>query len=60
MLYVTWARSNVGKEHTFVEHLPKVFQPHPPENEPEEEEALIQLLETPFQFEPQISPSEKG
>jgi hypothetical protein len=33
----TWARSNVEKAHTFAEHLAKVFQPHPLENEPEEE-----------------------
>jgi hypothetical protein len=36
----TWARSNVEKAHTFAEHTAKVFQPHPSENEPEEEEAL--------------------
>jgi hypothetical protein len=41
----TWARSNVEKAHTFAGHLAKVFQPHPSENEPEEE-ALMQLLET--------------
>jgi hypothetical protein len=41
----TWARSNVEKAHTFAGHLAKVFQPHPSENEPEEE-ALAQLLET--------------
>jgi hypothetical protein len=44
----TWARSNVKKAHTFTEHLAKVFQPHPSENEPEE--ALTQLLETPYQL----------
>jgi hypothetical protein len=37
----TWARSNVRKAHTFDEHLANIFQPHPSENEPEEEEALI-------------------
>jgi hypothetical protein len=42
----SWARSNVKKAHAFAEHLAEVFQPHPSENEPEEEEALIQLLET--------------
>jgi hypothetical protein len=51
----TWTRSNVEKAHAFAEHLAKVFQPHPSENEPEEEEALIQLLETPYQLEPPIS-----
>jgi hypothetical protein len=42
----TWARSNVDKAHAFAEHLAKVLQPHPSENKPEEE-ALMQLLETP-------------
>jgi hypothetical protein len=41
----TGARSTVEKAHTFAEHLAKFFQPHPSENEPEEE-ALTQLLET--------------
>jgi hypothetical protein len=36
----TWARSNVERAHAFAEHLAKIFQPHPSENEPEEEEAL--------------------
>jgi hypothetical protein len=36
-------------------HLGKVFQPYPSENEPEEEEALIQLLETPYQLEQPIN-----
>jgi hypothetical protein len=48
-------RSNVEKAHPFAEHLANVFQPHPSENEPEEEEALMQLLETPYQFEPPIN-----
>jgi hypothetical protein len=52
----TWARSTVEKTHTFAEHLAKVFQPHPSENEPEEE-ALTQLLEAPYQLEP---PSQKS
>jgi hypothetical protein len=52
----TWARSNVEKVHASAEHLANVFQPpHPSENEPEEEEALIQLLETPHQLEPPIN-----
>jgi hypothetical protein len=37
------ARSNVEKAHAFAEHLANFFQPHPSENEPEEEEAFIQL-----------------
>jgi hypothetical protein len=32
-----------------------VFQPHPSENQPQEEEALMQLLETPYQLEPPIN-----
>jgi hypothetical protein len=51
----TWARSNTERAHTFAELLAKVFQPPPSENEPEEEEALIQLLETPYQLEPPIN-----
>jgi hypothetical protein len=51
----TWARSNIAKAHVFTEHLANVFQPHPPENEPEKEEALTQLLETPYQLEPPIN-----
>jgi hypothetical protein len=46
----TWARSNVEKAHAFAEHLANVFQPHPSENEPEEEEETFnQLLEIPCQ-----------
>jgi oligoendopeptidase F len=37
------------------EHLEKVFQSHPSENEPEEEEAFTQLQETHYQREPPIS-----
>jgi hypothetical protein len=33
----TWARSSVGKENTFAEHIAKVFQPYSSENEPKEE-----------------------
>jgi hypothetical protein len=47
-----WSRSNVEKAHAFAEHLAKVFQPHPSENELEVEEALMQLLQTPYQLEP--------
>jgi hypothetical protein len=45
----TWERSNIEKAHAFAEHLTKGFQLHPSENEPEKEEALIQLLKTPYQ-----------
>jgi hypothetical protein len=48
----TWARTNIEKAHAFAEHLTNVFHPHPSENEPEEEEVLMQLLETPYQLEP--------
>jgi hypothetical protein len=52
----TWARSNVEKAHAFAEHLANVFQPHLSENEPEEEEeALMQLLVTPYQLKPPIN-----
>jgi hypothetical protein len=50
----TWARTNLKKANAFAEHLTKVFQRHHSENEPEEEEALIRLLETPSQLEPPI------
>jgi hypothetical protein len=43
------------KSTRFAEHLAKVFQSHPSENELEEEEALIQLLDTPYQLEPPIN-----
>jgi hypothetical protein len=33
----TWVISNVEKAHTFAEHLADVLQPHPSEDEPEEE-----------------------
>jgi hypothetical protein len=37
----TWARSNAKKACAFAEPLANVFQPHPTENEPEVEEALM-------------------
>jgi hypothetical protein len=51
----TWARSNIEKARAFAEHLANVFQSHPSENQPEEEEALTQLLETPYQLEPPLN-----
>jgi hypothetical protein len=45
----------VEKAHAFAEHLANVFQPHPSENEPAEEETLIQLLETPYRLKPPIN-----
>jgi hypothetical protein len=44
-----------SKKLTLTEHLAKVVQPHPPENRPEEDEALIQLLESPCQPEPPVN-----
>jgi hypothetical protein len=49
----TWARSSVEKAHAFAEQLANVLQPHPSENQ--SEEALMQLLETPYQLEPPIN-----
>jgi hypothetical protein len=43
-----WARYTVEKAQAFAKHLADAFQPHPLENEPEEEEALNQLLEAPY------------
>jgi hypothetical protein len=53
----TWARSNVEK--AIAKRLAKVFQPHPSENEPKEEEALIQLLETLTNSNPQSTVSKE-
>jgi hypothetical protein len=46
----TWARTNIEKANAFAQHLEEVFQPHPSENEPQEEEALNHLLETSYQL----------
>jgi hypothetical protein len=56
----TWASSNVKKAHTFTQYLAEVFQPHPSENEQEEEETLTQLLETPYQLQPSINPLKRA
>jgi hypothetical protein len=48
----TWANSNFDKAHAFAHHLADIFQPHPSENLPAEDEAFMQLLETPYQLEP--------
>jgi hypothetical protein len=53
----TSARSNFEKAHAFTEHLAKIFEPLPSENQPEEEEAPMQLLETPNQLEPLLTVS---
>jgi hypothetical protein len=50
----TWARSNTEKAHTFTKHRADAFQSHNSENEPEDEEALIYLLQAPYQLKPQI------
>jgi hypothetical protein len=47
----TWASSNIDKAHAFAHHLAEVFQPHPSENHPEEEEPITRFLETPYQLE---------
>jgi hypothetical protein len=52
--------ANVEKAHAFAKHLGKVFQPHPSDNQPQEEEALTQLLETPYQLEPPINRLKKA
>jgi hypothetical protein len=49
----TSPRSSVEKAHSFAKHLADVFQPHPTENEPEEEE-LFQIRDSPCQLEPPI------
>jgi hypothetical protein len=51
----TWASSNVEKARAFANHLANVVQPHPSENQPEEDEALAQLPKTPYQLEPPIN-----
>jgi hypothetical protein len=50
-----WASSNIHKAHAFARHLAEVFQPHPVGN-PQEEEAIIQFLETPYQLEQPVPP----
>jgi hypothetical protein len=51
----TWAKSNVKRANAFAEHLADDFQQHPSGNESEGEEAVIQLLETPYQLKPPIN-----
>jgi hypothetical protein len=41
--------------HTFAKHLANLFQPQPSKHELDEEEALIQLLEAPYQLEPPVN-----
>jgi hypothetical protein len=48
-------QTNTQKAQTFVDHLTSVFQPHPSENPPEEDEALAFQLEIPYQLEPPLS-----
>jgi hypothetical protein len=50
----TWARRNVEKADTLAKHLAEDFQPYPSKDEPKEEEALLQLVEVPYQLEPPI------
>ena len=51
-----WARNNKEKAKIFAEHLVQVFQPHPTELTPEEEEEIQQFLELPYQLEYPIKP----
>jgi hypothetical protein len=50
----TWTNNNFDKAHTFAHHLSEIFQPHPSENLPADDEVLIKLLETPYQLEPTV------
>jgi hypothetical protein len=50
----TWADSNFDKAHAFAHHLSGMFQPHPSENLPADDEAFMQLLEAPYQLEPPV------
>jgi hypothetical protein len=50
----TWVRNKRRKSTCFRKTCSRCFQPYPSENEPEEEEAIIQLLEPPYQLEPSI------
>jgi hypothetical protein len=45
----------VEKSHTFSKHLANVSQLHLSQNKPEEEEAVIHLLEIPYQLQPPIN-----
>jgi hypothetical protein len=56
----TWTSRNVEKAHASAKHLANVFQPHPSENQPEEEEALTQLQKIPYQLEPPINRLKKA
>jgi hypothetical protein len=51
----TWATSNIDKAQAFATHLATVFQPHPFLNPPNGDDAIAQLLETPYQLEPPAS-----
>jgi hypothetical protein len=42
----TWANSNFDKARAFAHHLSEIFQQHPSENLPVDDEAFMQLLET--------------
>jgi hypothetical protein len=48
----TWANSNFDKARAFAHQLSEIFQPHPSENLPADDEAFMQLLETPYQLDP--------
>jgi hypothetical protein len=50
----TWTNSNFDKAHAFAQHLSGIFQPHPSENLPADDEAIMQLLEASYQLEPPV------
>jgi hypothetical protein len=47
-----WARCNVEKAHPFSTHPADVFQPHPSQNEPQDEAHLSSRA--PYKLEPPI------
>jgi hypothetical protein len=51
----TWARTSTEKVLTLADHLTSVFQPHPSENPPEEEEALSLQLKILYQLKSPLS-----
>jgi hypothetical protein len=50
----TWANSNFDKARAFAHHLSEIFQPHPSDNLPADDEAFMKLLEIPYQLEPPV------
>lgn len=50
----SWARTDKEKANVFAEHLANVFQPFPSEISQEEDDAIISVLEHPYQMAPPI------